>query len=252
MPKRTDFQTVLIIGSGPIVIGQACEFDYSGTQACKALKEEGYRVVLINSNPATIMTDPGLVDATYIEPITINTLESVISMERAEVILPTMGGQTALNMAIKLNERGVLKSNGVELIGASIEAINKAENRNLFRNTMAKIGIEMPSSIIVHSVEEALAITETNPFPYIIRPSFTLGGVGGGIAHNEKELKQIVSHGLALSPSNEVLVEQSVIGWKEYELEVMRDHKDNTVIVCSIENLDPMGIHTGDLSLIHI
>ena len=246
MPKRTDFQTVLIIGSGPIVIGQACEFDYSGTQACKALKEEGYRVVLINSNPATIMTDPGLVDATYIEPITINTLESVISMEKPEVILPTMGGQTALNMAIKLNERGVLKSNGVGLIGASIEAINKAENRELFRNTMAKIGIEMPSSIIVHSVEEALAFTETTPFPYIIRPSFTLGGAGGGIAHNEKELKQIVSHGLALSPSNEVLVEQSVIGWKEYELEVMRDHKDNTVIVCSIENLDPMGIHTGD------
>ena len=246
MPKRTDFQTVLIIGSGPIVIGQACEFDYSGTQACKALKEEGYRVVLINSNPATIMTDPGLVDATYIEPITINTLESVISMEKPEVILPTMGGQTALNMVIKLNERGVLKSNGVGLIGASIEAINKAENRELFRNTMAKIGIEMPSSIIVHSVEEALAFTETIPFPYIIRPSFTLGGAGGGIAHNEKELKQIVSHGLALSPSNEVLVEQSVIGWKEYELEVMRDHKDNTVIVCSIENLDPMGIHTGD------
>lgn len=246
MPKRTDFQTVLIIGSGPIVIGQACEFDYSGTQACKALKEEGYRVVLINSNPATIMTDPGLVDATYIEPITINTLESVISMEKPEVILPTMGGQTALNMAIKLNERGVLKSNGVGLIGASIEAINKAENRELFRNTMAKIGIEMPSSIIVHSVEEALAFTETIPFPYIIRPSFTLGGAGGGIAHNEKELKQIVSHGLALSPSNEVLVEQSVIGWKEYELEVMRDLKDNTVIVCSIENLDPMGIHTGD------
>ena len=246
MPKRTDFQTVLIIGSGPIVIGQACEFDYSGTQACKALKEEGYRVVLINSNPATIMTDPGLVDATYIEPITINTLESVISMEKPEVILPTMGGQTALNMAIKLNERGVLKSNGVGLIGASIEAINKAENRELFRNTMAKIGIEMPSSIIVHSVEEALAFTKTTPFPYIIRPSFTLGGAGGGIAHNEKELKQIVSHGLALSPSNEVLVEQSVIGWKEYELEVMRDHKDNTVIICSIENLDPMGIHTGD------
>ena len=246
MPKRTDFQTVLIIGSGPIVIGQACEFDYSGTQACKALKEEGYRVVLLNSNPATIMTDPGLVDATYIEPITINTLESVISMEKPEVILPTMGGQTALNMAIKLNERGVLKSNGVELIGASIEAINKAENRELFRNTMAKIGIEMPSSIIVHSVEEALVFTKTTPFPYIIRPSFTLGGAGGGIAHNEKELKQIVSHGLALSPSNEVLVEQSVIGWKEYELEVMRDHKDNTVIVCSIENLDPMGIHTGD------
>ena len=232
MPKRTDFQTVLIIGSGPIVIGQACEFDYSGTQACKALKEEGYRVVLINSNPATIMTDPGLVDATYIEPITINTLESVISMEKPEVILPTMGGQTALNMAIKLNERGVLKSNGVGLIGASIETINKAENRELFRNTMAKIGIEMPSSIIVHSVEEALAFTKTTPFPYIIRPSFTLGGAGGGIAHNEKELKQIVSHGLALSPSNEVLVEQSVIGWKEYELEVMRDHKDNTVIVC--------------------
>ena len=178
MPKRTDFQTVLIIGSGPIVIGQACEFDYSGTQACKALKEEGYRVVLINSNPATIMTDPGLVDATYIEPITINTLESVISMEKPEVILPTMGGQTALNMAIKLNERGVLKSNGVELIGASIEAINKAENRELFRNTMAKIGIEMPSSIIVHSEDEALAFTETTPFPNIISPSFTLGGAG--------------------------------------------------------------------------
>jgi carbamoyl-phosphate synthase large subunit len=246
MPKRTDIKTVLLIGSGPIVIGQACEFDYSGTQACKALKEEGYRVVLINSNPATIMTDPGLVDATYIEPITISALESIIEQEKPDVILPTMGGQTALNMAIKLHEHGVLKKYGVELIGASIDAINKAENRELFRKAMDKIGFGMPNSSIVHSLEEVKILTETHPFPFIIRPSFTLGGAGGGIAHTYDELARIVSHGLAVSPTNEVLVEQSIIGWKEYELEVMRDHKDNVVIICSIENLDPMGVHTGD------
>ena len=246
MPKRTDIKTVLLIGSGPIVIGQACEFDYSGTQACKALKEEGYRVVLINSNPATIMTDPGLVDATYIEPITISALESIIEQEKPDVILPTMGGQTALNMAIKLHEHGVLKKYGVELIGASIEAINKAENRELFLKAMDKIGLGMPKSSIVHSLEEVKILTETHPFPFIIRPSFTLGGAGGGIAHTYDELARIVSHGLAVSPTNEVLVEQSIIGWKEYELEVMRDHKDNVVIICSIENLDPMGVHTGD------
>ncbi|MBL4823799.1 MAG: carbamoyl-phosphate synthase large subunit [SAR324 cluster bacterium] len=246
MPKRTDIETILLIGSGPIVIGQACEFDYSGTQACKALKEEGYRVVLINSNPATIMTDPGLVDATYIEPITLKTLESIIEQEKPDVILPTMGGQTALNMAIELHEQGVLKRFGVELIGASIDAINKAENRELFRDAMKKIGIGMPASTIVHSHEELKDLTETHPFPFIIRPSFTLGGAGGGIARNQEELSRIVSHGLAVSPTSEVLVEQSIIGWKEYELEVMRDHKDNVVIICSIENLDPMGVHTGD------
>ena len=246
MPKRTDIKTVLLIGSGPIVIGQACEFDYSGTQACKALKEEDYRVVLINSNPATIMTDPGLVDATYIEPITISTLESIIEQEKPDVILPTMGGQTALNMAIKLHEHGVLQKYGVELIGASIDAINKAENRELFRQAMNKIGVGMPGSTIVHSLEDVKILTETHPFPFIIRPSFTLGGAGGGIAHTYEELIRIVSNGLAVSPTNEVLVEQSIIGWKEYELEVMRDHKDNVVIICSIENLDPMGVHTGD------
>ena len=234
MPRRNDINTVLLIGSGPIVIGQACEFDYSGTQACKALKEEGYKVVLINSNPATIMTDPGLVDATYIEPITLKTLEIIIGQERPDVILPTMGGQTALNMVVQLDEKGVLRKYGVELIGASIEAIYKAENRELFREAMNKIGIGMPSGTIVHSVEEALFLAETTPFPFIIRPSFTLGGSGGGIAKNVEELTRIVSHGLTLSPSNEVLVEQSVIGWKEYELEVMRDHKDNVVIICSI------------------
>ena len=246
MPKRTDIKTILLIGSGPIVIGQACEFDYSGTQACKALKEEGYRVVLINSNPATIMTDPGLVDATYIEPITLRTLVAIIEQERPDVILPTMGGQTALNMAIELHENGVLKNYGVELIGASIDAINKAENRELFRIAMKNIGIGMPSSTIIHSLEELKALTKSNPYPFIIRPSFTLGGAGGGIARNLEELTRIVSHGLARSPTNEVLVEQSIIGWKEYELEVMRDHKDNVVIICSIENLDPMGVHTGD------
>ena len=246
MPRRNDINTVLLIGSGPIVIGQACEFDYSGTQACKALKEEGYKVVLINSNPATIMTDPGLVDATYIEPITLKTLEIIIGQERPDVILPTMGGQTALNMVVQLDEKGVLRKYGVELIGASIEAIYKAENRELFREAMNKIGIGMPSSTIVHSVEEALVLAETIPFPFIIRPSFTLGGSGGGIAKNVEELTRIVSYGLTLSPTNEVLVEQSVINWKEYELEVMRDHKDNAVIICSIENLDPMGVHTGD------
>ena len=246
MPRRTDIKTVLLIGSGPIVIGQACEFDYSGTQACKALKEEGYRVVLINSNPATIMTDPGLVDATYIEPITLKTLKAVIKQEKPDAILPTMGGQTALNMAIELHEHGVLKSCGVELIGASIDAINKAENRGLFRKAMSKIGIGMPSSTIARSIEESLAFSQTIPFPLIIRPSFTLGGSGGGIARNDDELIRIVSHGLTVSPSKEVLVEQSIIGWKEFELEVMRDHKDNVVIICSIENLDPMGVHTGD------
>ncbi|MBF0350705.1 MAG: carbamoyl-phosphate synthase large subunit [SAR324 cluster bacterium] len=246
MPKRTDIKTILLIGSGPIVIGQACEFDYSGTQACKALKEEGYRVVLINSNPATIMTDPGLVDATYIEPITVQALEAVIIQEKPDVLLPTMGGQTALNMAIKLHEAGILKKYNVELIGASIEAINKAENRELFAKAMKKLGIHMPRSRVVHSLKEAKDVANDLSFPIIIRPSFTMGGAGGGIARDLKELEAIVSHGLAESPSNEVLVEQSIMGWKEYELEVMRDKKDNVVIICSIENLDPMGVHTGD------
>ncbi len=246
MPKRTDISSILLIGSGPIVIGQACEFDYSGTQACKALKEEGYRVILVNSNPATIMTDPGLVDATYIEPITVGALRSIIEKERPDAVLPTMGGQTALNAAIALDEAGVLEEFGVELIGATIEAINKAENRELFRSAMEKIGIAMPASRIIHHVSEALQMAEETDFPLIIRPSFTLGGSGGGIAYNTPQLKSIVEAGLAASPTQEVLVEQSILGWKEYELEVMRDRKDNVVIVCSIENLDPMGVHTGD------
>jgi carbamoyl-phosphate synthase large subunit len=246
MPKRTDLQSILLIGSGPIVIGQACEFDYSGTQACKALKEEGYRVILINSNPATIMTDPGLVDATYIEPITNGVLRAIIEKERPDAVLPTMGGQTALNAAITLHETGVLEEFGVELIGATIEAIEKAENREKFRTAMEKIGIPMPASCIVHQLSEALEMAEETNYPLIIRPSFTLGGSGGGIAYDREQLKSIVASGLAASPTREVLVEQSILGWKEYELEVMRDRKDNVVIVCSIENLDPMGVHTGD------
>ncbi len=246
MPKRTDIETILLIGSGPIVIGQACEFDYSGTQACKALKEEGYRVVLINSNPATIMTDPGLVDATYIEPITLDALKTIIEQENPDALLPTMGGQTALNMAIQLAEQGVLKAYGVEIIGAGIEAIHKAENRQAFQQAMQRIGLKMAVSQVVHSVEEGLQWAEHNAFPLIIRPSFTLGGSGGGIASDSSQLESLITKGLKASPTKEVLVEQSVLGWKEFELEVMRDHRDNAVIVCSIENLDPMGVHTGD------
>ncbi|MEC7218257.1 MAG: carbamoyl phosphate synthase large subunit, partial [SAR324 cluster bacterium] len=241
MPRRNDISSILLIGSGPIVIGQACEFDYSGTQACKALKEEGFRVILVNSNPATIMTDPGLVDATYIEPIRLPVLERIISQERPDALLPTMGGQTALNMAMKLDEAGILKKYGVELIGADIEAIQKAENRELFRASMEKLGIPMPMSRVVHSVAEALDVAEQIDYPLIIRPSFTLGGEGGGVANHQEELIQIATNGLSASPTQEILVEQSILGWKEFEMEVMRDHSDNCVIICSIENFDPMG-----------
>ena len=246
MPKRTDLKSILIIGSGPIVIGQACEFDYSGTQACKVLREEGYRVILINSNPATIMTDPELADATYIEPITPEFIELIIEKEKPDAILPTMGGQTALNVAVALAEKGILKKYNVELIGADLQAIKKAEDRELFQKTMREAGLEMPRGGFVHSSDEALKIVGAIGFPIIIRPSFTLGGTGGGIAYNIEEFVSIVEHGLNNSPIHEVLVEQSIIGWKEFELEVMRDTKDNVVIICSIENLDPMGVHTGD------
>ncbi|MBR0666351.1 carbamoyl-phosphate synthase large subunit [Roseomonas hellenica] len=246
MPKRTDIQSILIIGAGPIVIGQACEFDYSGAQACKALRAEGYRVILVNSNPATIMTDPGLADATYIEPITVEMVEKIIAKERPDALLPTMGGQTALNTALKLAEAGVLEKYGCELIGAKAEVIDKAEDRQKFRDAMAKIGIESPKSEIAHTMEEARAAIEIVKLPCVIRPSFTLGGTGGGIAYNREEFEQIVGAGLAASMTSEVLIEESVLGWKEFEMEVVRDRADNCIIVCSIENLDPMGVHTGD------
>ncbi|MCX7932103.1 MAG: carbamoyl-phosphate synthase large subunit [Rhodovarius sp.] len=246
MPKRTDIRSILIIGAGPIVIGQACEFDYSGAQACKALKEEGYRVILVNSNPATIMTDPGLADATYIEPITPEMVEKIIAKERPDALLPTMGGQTALNTALKLDAAGVLARYGCELIGARAEVIDKAEDRQKFRDAMAKIGIESPRSRIAHSLEEARAALRVIGLPCVIRPSFTLGGTGGGIAYNTEEFEQIVTAGLDASMTTEVLIEESVIGWKEFEMEVVRDRADNCIIVCSIENLDPMGVHTGD------
>ncbi len=246
MPKRTDIQSILIIGAGPIVIGQACEFDYSGAQACKALREEGYRVILVNSNPATIMTDPEMADATYVEPITWRVLERIIERERPDAILPTMGGQTALNCALDLDRKGVLARYGVELIGASKEAIDKAEDRDLFRQAMRKIGLDMPRSAIAHSLEEALQVQASIGFPTIIRPSFTLGGSGGGIAYNTEEFEEICRRGLDLSPTHELLIEESALGWKEFEMEVVRDRADNCIIVCSIENLDPMGVHTGD------
>jgi len=259
MPKRNDIQSVLIIGAGPIIIGQACEFDYSGAQACKALREEGYRVVLVNSNPATIMTDPGMADATYIEPITWPVVEKIIAKERAAhphekmVLLPTMGGQTALNCALDLARNGVLAKHGVEMIGANEHAIEKAEDRLKFKQAMTGIGLESAQSGIAHSMEEAWAVQKriaadigTNGFPVVIRPSFTLGGTGGGIAYNPEEFEEICKRGLDLSPTKELLIEESLIGWKEYEMEVVRDKADNCIIVCSIENLDPMGIHTGD------
>jgi carbamoyl-phosphate synthase large subunit len=246
MPKRTDIKTILIIGSGPIVIGQACEFDYSGTQAVKALMEEGYRVVLINSNPATIMTDPEIADATYIEPITSTYIEKIIIKEKPEAILPTMGGQTALNAAMDLYEKGILDKYGVELIGAKVDAIRKAESRELFHNAMKKIGLDVAKGKFVKSYAEAKSFAEETGFPMIIRPSFTLGGTGGGIAYNIEEFESIVNRGLDASPTKEVLVEESLIGWKEFELEVMRDVNDNFVVICSIENFDPMGVHTGD------
>jgi len=246
MPKRTDIKSILLLGAGPIVIGQACEFDYSGTQACKALREEGYRVILVNSNPATIMTDPDMADAIYIEPIDWQTVEKIIAKERPDAILPTMGGQTALNCALDLDANGVLEKYNVEMIGASKEAINKAEDRELFNQAMRKIGYEVAKSKTAHSMEEALAAQQEVGYPTVIRPSFTMGGSGGGIAYNKEEFIEICERGLYLSPTNELLIEESVLGWKEYEMEVVRDSKDNCIIVCSIENFDPMGVHTGD------
>jgi carbamoyl-phosphate synthase large subunit len=246
MAKRTDIESILILGAGPIVIGQACEFDYSGAQACKALREEGYRVILVNSNPATIMTDPNMADATYIEPINWQAVSKIIEAEKPDAILPTMGGQTALNCALDLEKNGVLEKFGVEMIGADSAAINKAEDRDLFRAAMQKIGLDMPQSGIAHTLDEALAVQEQFGFPVIIRPSFTMGGSGGGIAYNKADFIDICQRGLYLSPTSELLIEESIIGWKEYEMEVVRDRNDNAIIICSIENLDPMGVHTGD------
>src|SRR5574342_26784 len=246
MPKRTDIQSILLIGSGPIVIGQACEFDYSGTQALKALKEEGYRVVLVNSNPATIMTDPGFADRTYIEPITTDIVETIIAKERPDALLPTLGGQTALNLAIDLAERGILDRYGVEMIGAKLDSIKKAEDRDLFKAAMRKAGLDLPRSGYARSMRDAMRIQKRLNFPVIIRASRTLGGSGGSFAFGPEDFREVVQTGLSISPVHEVLVEESVLGWKEFELEVMRDHKDNVVIVCPIENFDPMGIHTGD------
>lgn len=246
MPRRNDIKTILVIGSGPIVIGQACEFDYSGTQAVKALKEEGYRVVLINSNPATIMTDPEIADATYIEPLTVEILDKILDVEKPDAILPTVGGQTALNLALAAYDAGVLEKHKVELIGANVQAIRKAEDRELFKEAMAKIGLDMPKSEIVRTYQQAMDCIDSIGFPAIIRPSFTLGGTGGNVAYNIEEYKSYVEWGLEASPVHEILVEESALGWKEYELEVMRDLNDNVVIICSIENFDPMGVHTGD------
>lgn len=246
MPKREDINGILIIGAGPIIIGQACEFDYSGAQACKALREEGYRVILVNSNPATIMTDPKMADATYIEPIEWRTVEKIIEKEKPDALLPTMGGQTALNCALDLERHGVLAKHNVEMIGANKEAIDKAEDRELFRKAMLKIGLDMPKAAIAHNMEDAHRVQETVGYPTIIRPSFTMGGTGGGVAYNKEQFIEICQRGLDLSPTNELLIEESIIGWKEFEMEVVRDHNDNCIIVCSIENFDPMGIHTGD------
>jgi carbamoyl-phosphate synthase large subunit len=253
MPKRTDIHSILIIGAGPIIIGQACEFDYSGAQACKALREEGYRVILVNSNPATIMTDPEMADVTYIEPITWQVLAKIIAKEKPDALLPTMGGQTALNCALDLHRNGVLAEHGVEMIGANEHAIEKAEDRMKFKDAMTSIGLDSAKSGIAHSMEEALAVQRRivgdiggTGFPMVIRPSFTMGGTGGGIAYNPEEFEEICKRGLDLSPTNELLIEESLIGWKEFEMEVVRDRADNCIIVCSIENLDPMGIHTGD------
>src|SRR5512142_2154110 len=233
MPRRTDIRKIMIVGSGPIVIGQACEFDYSGTQACKALKEEGYEIVLLNSNPATIMTDPGFADRTYVEPITPNVAEQILAREQPDSLLPTLGGQTALNLAVALAKNGALARHGVHLIGASLEAIEKAEDRQLFKDAMARVGVEMPKSSYVTSWEEARAAADEIGFPIIIRPSFTMGGEGGGVAYNREEYEPLARRALSLSPTHTILCEESIIGWKEYELEVMRDKKDNVVIICS-------------------
>src|SRR5882762_7855700 len=246
MPRRTDLKRVLIIGSGPIVIGQACEFDYSGSQACKALRAEGLEVILVNSNPATIMTDPEMADRTYIEPLTVEVLDAIIAREKPDAILPTVGGQTALNLAVDLANAGVLDKFGVKLIGASIEAIKIAEDRLLFKDAMRSIGLDVPHSGLARTPAEAVDLARTLGFPIVIRPSFTLGGVGGGIAYNIEEFRDLAARGLELSPVHEVLIEESVIGWKEIELEVMRDVADNFVVICSIENIDPMGVHKGD------
>ncbi|MGB0207849.1 MAG: carbamoyl-phosphate synthase large subunit, partial [Candidatus Puniceispirillaceae bacterium] len=246
MPRRSDISSIMIIGAGPIIIGQACEFDYSGAQACKALREEGYRVILVNSNPATIMTDPGMADATYIEPITPEIVARIIEKERPDALLPTMGGQTALNTALALFNDGVLDKFDVELIGAKPDAIAKAEDRALFRDAMDSIGLESARSRTVNSFEDAIKALDIVGLPAIIRPSFTLGGEGGGVAYNREEFESIVADGLRLSPVSEILIEESLLGWKEFEMEVVRDHADNCIIVCSIENVDPMGVHTGD------
>src|ERR1700681_2489593 len=246
MPRRTDLKRVLIIGSGPIVIGQACEFDYSGSQACKALRAEGLEVVLVNSNPATIMTDPDLADRTYVEPLTPDVLAAIIERERPDAILPTVGGQTALNLTVDLANAGTLDRFNVKLIGASIAAIKVAEDRQLFKDAMRAIGLEVPQSGLARGVSEGVEIARTLGFPLVIRPSFTLGGIGGGIAYNIEEVRDLAERGLELSPVHQVLVEESLIGWKEFELEVMRDIADNFVVICSIENVDPMGVHTGD------
>jgi carbamoyl-phosphate synthase large subunit len=247
MPKRTDIESILIIGSGPIIIGQACEFDYSGTQACKALREEGYRVILVNSNPATIMTDPDFADVTYIEPLNTHVIEKIIAAEKPDVLLPTLGGQTALNLAVSLYEEGILEKYGVEMIGARYEAIQKGEDRELFKEAMVKIGLDVAVSRVVQTIEDArVAMEEIGTFPLIIRPSFTLGGTGGGVAYNREDFEEICQRGMTASPTHEIMIEECLIGWKEYEMEVMRDHKDQCVVICSIENFDPMGVHTGD------
>jgi len=246
MPKRNDIQSILVLGAGPIVIGQACEFDYSGAQACKALREEGFRVILVNSNPATIMTDPAMADATYIEPVEWKTVEQIIAKEKPDALLPTMGGQTALNCALDLSKHGVLEAHGVELIGAKKEAIDKAEDRELFDKAMKNIGLATPRAGLAHSMEEAVQVQAELGFPCIIRPSFTMGGSGGGIAYNMEEFQEICARGLDLSPTNELLIDESLIGWKEYEMEVVRDSADNCIIICAIENFDAMGVHTGD------
>jgi carbamoyl-phosphate synthase large subunit len=246
MPRRNDLHRILIIGSGPIIIGQACEFDYSGTQAAKALRADGFEVILVNSNPATIMTDPDLADRTYVEPLSRAYLEEIIAKERPDALLSTVGGQTALNLSVELAEAGILEKYGVELIGAKIDAIKKAEDRLLFKDAMRKIGLETPISQLVTDVDGALAFAAKHGYPNILRPSFTMGGSGGGIAYNREDLVTICERGLDLSPVHEVLIEESALGWKEFELEVIRDLADNVIIVCSIENFDPMGVHTGD------
>ena len=246
MPKRTDISSIMVIGSGPIVIGQACEFDYSGTQACRVLRDEGYRIILANSNPATIMTDPDFADATYVEPLEVQVLEEIIAKERPDALLPTLGGQTALNLAMDLEQAGILEKYDVELIGADAEAIDTAENRDSFKKAMIEIGLDVPKSGIAHDMERAREIMTDLGLPVIIRPAYILGGKGTGIAETAEEFEHVASSGITASPIGEILIEESIKGWKEYELEVMRDHKDNQVVVCSIENVDPMGVHTGD------